>query len=111
MDTRARSIASRSAGAALLVAVVMLAAVFAAALALHASTRSLVAERDRLSERALAQAREALIAYAVDHAINASVGPGYLPCPDLDNDGWAESTCGSLAGDSGQGERLGRLPW
>ncbi len=48
-----------------------------------------------ISERSLAQAREALIAYAVDRPINAIVGPGYLPCPDLDDDGWAESTCGS----------------
>jgi hypothetical protein len=39
------------------------------------------------------------------------VGPGYLPCPDLDDDGWAEATCGSLSGDSGQAQRLGRLPW
>ena len=39
------------------------------------------------------------------------MGPGYLPCPDLDDDGWAESTCGSQNGDSGQAQRLGRLPW
>jgi hypothetical protein len=39
------------------------------------------------------------------------VGPGYLPCPDLDDDGWAEPTCGSQNGESGQSERLGRLPW
>src|SRR6185437_7723389 len=52
-----------------------------------------------------------LIAYAADRPINAAVGPGYLPCPDLDNDGWAESTCGSQDGSSGQAERLGRLPW
>ena len=39
------------------------------------------------------------------------VGPGYLPCPDPDDDGWAESTCGSLARHLGQAERLGRLPW
>ena len=69
------------------------------------------AQRDRVSDRALAQAREALVAYAADRAINAEVGPGYLPCPDLDNDGWAESTCGSQSGESGQAERLGRLPW
>ena len=67
--------------------------------------------RDRATERSLARAREALLAYAADRPIDADVGPGYLPCPDLDNDGWAESTCGSLAGDVGQRERLGRLPW
>ena len=69
------------------------------------------AQRDRVSDRALAQAREALLAYAADRPINAAVGPGYLPCPDLDDDGWAEATCGSQNGDSGQADRLGRLPW
>lgn len=102
---------ARIRGTALLMAIVLLVAVLAAAAALQASTRSLTIERERASESALAQAREALIAYAADRAINASVGPGYLPCPDLDNDGWAESTCGSLAGDTGQEQRLGRLPW
>jgi hypothetical protein len=67
--------------------------------------------RDGITERALAQARQALIAYASDRPIGAIVGPGFLPCPDADNDGWAESTCGSLAGDRGQEQRLGRLPW
>ena len=69
------------------------------------------AGRERVSQAALAEARAALIAYASDHPINAVVGPGYLPCPDLDNDGWAEPTCGSQNGDSGQAERIGRLPW
>jgi hypothetical protein len=69
------------------------------------------ARRDAVSDRALAQAKEALIAYAAERPINSIVGPGYLPCPDLDDDGWAESTCGSLAGDTGQDQRIGRLPW
>jgi hypothetical protein len=94
-----------------LIVIVVVAIALVAALGLDASTRSIVRERDRLTEAALAQAREALVAYAAGHAINASVGPGYLPCPDLDNDGWAESTCGSLSGEGGQAQRLGRLPW
>jgi len=72
---------------------------------------ALAPERDAASDRAIAQAREALIAYAADRPIDAAVGPGYLPCPDRDDDGWAEPTCGSLSGDSGQAQRLGRLPW
>ncbi len=92
---------------ALLLALGVMTAFFASQLAAVAALR----QRDRASDRALAEAREALIAYAVDRPINAAVGPGYLPCPDLDDDGWAESTCGSLSGDSGQAERLGRLPW
>jgi hypothetical protein len=70
-----------------------------------------VPQRDAVSDRALAQAREALVAYAAGRPISSWVGPGYLPCPDLDDDGWAESTCGSQSGDSGQESRLGRLPW
>src|SRR5438105_5032007 len=82
-----------------------------ALLALDQASALVHAQRDRLTDRALAEAREALLAYAADRAINAIVGPGYLPCPDLDDDGWAESTCGSLDGTSGQAQRLGRLPW
>jgi hypothetical protein len=92
---------------ATLVLVVAIGFVFAIELAAPASQAS----RDRATERAIAEAREALLAYAADRPVTTLVGPGYLPCPDLDNDGWAESTCGSLSGDSGQEERLGRLPW
>ena len=67
--------------------------------------------REAISDRALARAREALIAYSAERPITAWVGPGYLPCPDRDDDGWAESTCGSQSGHLGQDERLGRLPW
>lgn len=69
------------------------------------------ARREAASERALAQAREALVVHAAERPPVTGVGPGFLPCPDLDDDGWAEATCGSLAGDRGQAERLGRLPW
>ena len=87
-------------------------ALFLAAFALvAASVLKPAAERDRVSDRALAQAREALVAYAADRPITAWVGPGYLPCPDTDDDGWAEATCGSQSGDSGQDQRIGRLPW
>lgn len=98
-------------GAFLLLAtlVLMLAIGFVFAIELAAPVSR--ASRDRATEQALAEAREALLAYAVDRPVDPVVGPGYLPCPDLDNDGWAESTCGSLSGDKGQEERLGRLPW
>ena len=67
--------------------------------------------RHAVSDQALATAREALIAYATSRPIDAVVGPGYLPCPDRDDDGWAEPTCGSMSGETGQWQRLGRLPW
>src|SRR5689334_3496860 len=92
---------------ALLALVAAIGLMFAVELALPAGE----AARARATDSALAQAREALLAYAADRAIDSVVGPGYLPCPDLDDDGWAEATCGSLDGASGQDERLGRLPW
>ena len=98
-------------GMALVVATLMLLACVGLAFVVQLAGGSGAAERERASLAALALAREALIAYAADHPINAVVGPGYLPCPDLDDDGWAESTCGSQSGDSGQADRLGRLPW
>ena len=94
---------------AAIVAVLSLATVATLALPLAGSAAREL--RERQSERALALAREALLAYAAARPIDAIVGPGYLPCPDLDNDGWAEPTCGSMSGDTGQAQRLGRLPW
>src|SRR5688572_22290984 len=99
----------RGSGLPLILAVLTFAFVSAGALAL--SSASTEQHRQRATDRALAQAREALLAYAADRPIDARVGPGYLPCPDLDDDGWAEATCGSLSGPLGQAERLGRLPW
>ena len=90
-----------------LAAILLLACIAGVAFA----TALLGTERDRATERSLALAREALIAYAADRPVDTIVGPGYLPCPDLDGDGWAEPTCGSLSGDSGQAQRLGLLPW
>jgi hypothetical protein len=62
--------------------------------------------RDRITVEALAQARAALLAWAVSHvdiAPPANARPGELPCPDTDNDGLAQGNCAA-----GQ---LGRLPW
>src|ERR1700751_333696 len=97
-------------GAALLLVLLLVACIGASFAALALGSR-VAAAREHATERAHAQAREALIAYAVARPINAAVGPGYLPCPDLDGDGWAESTCGSLDGATGQAQRLGLLPW
>jgi hypothetical protein len=97
-------------GVALLIVLLLVACIGASFAALALGAR-VAAAREHATERSLAQAREALIAYAVGRPINAAVGPGYLPCPDLDGDGWAESTCGSLDGATGQAQRLGLLPW
>lgn len=102
---------ARQSGTGFVLVALFLVAVLASLAALGRGAFNGAAERQRITERALAQAREALIAYAAERPIDAAVGPGYLPCPDADDDGWAETTCGSLSGHLGQGERLGRLPW
>jgi hypothetical protein len=101
----------RPRGFTLVLVLLLLAAGACAVLSFELATLASGTRRDAISDHVMAQAREALIAYAADRPINASVGAGYLPCPDLDDDGWAESTCGSLSGESGQASRLGRLPW
>lgn len=101
----------RQQGTALVLAALVLIVGLGAVVAMQIAGLATGAQRDRITERALAQAREALIAYAADRPITPVVGPGYLPCTDLDDDGWAEATCGSLDGALGRQERLGRLPW
>src|SRR5690606_16409670 len=61
-------------------------------------------ERDKRSAAALAQARDALIGRAAAD----STRPGSLPCPDIDNDGDAESpvTYGGVCP-----SYIGRFPW
>jgi hypothetical protein len=67
-------------------------------------------ERDRKTAEALAMAKAALITFAVSVDINAT-RLGQLPCPDINDDGSADTPCGNQAGTTGQTNRLGRLPW
>lgn len=68
--------------------------------------------RNQSSDEALRMAHEALIAYAAGRDLSSgTVKPGSLPCPDLDDDGVAETSCGNGTGSTQQQNRLGRLPW
>lgn len=58
-------------------------------------------KRDQVTADALVQARDALIGYAATHPTL----PGSLPCPDLNNDGSADTTGQSCTA------YIGRLPW
>jgi hypothetical protein len=64
--------------------------------------------RESKTADSLIQAKEALIGYAASYRGNHAGTPvfGYLPCPDTNNDGVAEPTCGT-AGEAA----IGRLPW
>lgn len=102
---------TRERGAALAAIAALLAIVMVASLTAAVARSATGPRRAAVSDQALATAREALIAHAAARPQDEVVGPGYLPCPDLDDDGWAEPTCGSLTGETGQWQRLGRLPW
>lgn len=104
---------SKQQGIALLVIVTLLATAAAAVTvtALNRSSQNVHIARDKITAAALAQAKEALIGYAVSVDLSSSTRrPGDLPCPDTNNDGITETSCGSGAG-SYQERRLGRLPW
>ena len=71
-------------------------------------------ERDKITADALAQAKEALIGYAVRVKISSSTlanqpRPGDLPCPDTDNNGISGDTTYTTC--DLQSQRIGRLPW
>jgi hypothetical protein len=92
-------------GAALFVMLVILIIGAAALLVSALNSSSVKTARDKATADALAQAKEALIAYAV-RDINR---PGELPCPDFNNDGpitltedYSGSNCLGL---------VGWLPW
>ncbi len=116
----------RQHGAALIVMLVILVMGAATFLVSSLSKSTLKTAQQETTAAALAQAKDALIGYAVKvqvsssditcaDAINSYANPncprpGDLPCPDTDNDGDAETNCGDAAG-SNQYKRLGRLPW
>ena len=60
-------------------------------------------ERDKITAAALAQAKAALIGYAAGVNLKSGAArPGDLPCPDTNDDGQAESSCGNATGTTGQ---------
>lgn len=99
----------RQRGAVLLVTMIILVVGIAALLVGSISNAALQTERNRKTAEALAQAKEALIGYALAYADrHSNTVDGYLPCPDE-----GSGTEGSAAGSCGSQNvsRLGRLPW
>lgn len=99
---------------AVLMALLMLTSLLAGSSLLAQTVQQARLYQQHKTRSALAAAQQALLSYAVDLSPGSCTGncprPGDLPCPDLDDDGIAELSCGNAAG-SQQSRRLGRLPW
>lgn len=107
----------RQRGIAIMIIVFLIALGATAYLVVSLNANSARLERDTQTTAALIEAKAALIAYAMAVDTTAACGgtncprPGDLPCPDMNNDGVAEASCGNAAGTTQQANRLGRLPW
>lgn len=110
---RIRTISSTQHGATLIVMLLILITGTSILLLSTLSSARMQNARAKITADALAQAKEALIAYATTVALTpaGSKRPGNLPCPDTNNDGIAETACGNASGSTGQNLRLARLPW
>jgi type II secretory pathway pseudopilin PulG len=97
-------------GAALMLMLVIIIIGSAAFLVSALSGAGLKIERAKITANSLAQAKDALIGFSTSVDLSGS-RPGDLPCPDMNNDGIAETSCGNAAGSTFQNYRLGRLPW
>lgn len=109
---------ARQRGAALLIllALVSIALTYAVVAGLNRNAGDIARAREQKTYAALAQAKEALIAYAVTYKDTHDVPgssytvPGFLPCPDtgsgINKEGATELNCSSFLVSA-----IGRLPW
>jgi hypothetical protein len=99
----------RQAGAVLLIILLMVTGIAACLFVRKLSASLILAAREYRTTVALNEAREALIGYAVSYPdkINPDYGPGYLPCPDRNNDGATDAGGCSLSGHTS----IGRFPY
>ena len=101
---------SRQQGAALLIMLVLLVVGIAAMLVNSLTSSSVKTARQATTAAALAQARDALIGYAITYGdTHSNQVHGYFPCPDISGgnpEGSAEPSCGSQ-----DVNMIGRLPW
>ncbi len=101
-------------GIALLIFILVMATAAASVTvkALNNASQNYQIAREKITSAALAQAKDALIGYASSVDLSSSSRrPGDLPCPDTNNDGITETSCGNASGSTGQSLRIGRLPW
>ncbi len=97
----------RQTGAALLILLTIFMLAAASALLAKINGISSKLNQNQTTVAVLAQAKDALIGFALSYAEQHPGQPqGYLPCPDTTGDGTANGACG-IAGQS----VIGRLPW
>jgi type II secretory pathway pseudopilin PulG len=97
-------------GAALLAFMLILIVTAASMLMSRLNEHAQTWARDQQTQLALAEAKRALLNYAMNYPElrdNEEKGPGFLPCPDQNNDG-NPTSCGTTATTF---MRLGRLPF
>lgn len=97
---------SKQRGNALLILGLLMAMAAATAITQFLVSRAAGKQGEQYNAKVLAQAKNALIAFAVA----SNNAPGQLPCPDRTGDG-VQDSCGNAAGTTGQNFRIGRLPW
>src|SRR3989338_6736038 len=101
---------SKQLGAALMVMLVIMVMGIAAMLINSLGATRLKNARREITRNALAQAKDALIGYAITYGdTHSGEVHGYLPCPDTDasnGEGSSKLSCGSK-----NTSVVGRLPW
>jgi type II secretory pathway pseudopilin PulG len=108
MDPYPRTDSSSSqSGAALLIFALLLILGLLSAFFGQLNSASQTAQRDQITNDALAQAKQALIGYAASVQLNPT-RPGDLPCPDNHSPG---SILEGTPSTPCNGNALGRLPW
>ena len=93
----------RQKGAALIIFAVIFALAATSFLISGLDGKTLRKERESRTAFVLAEAKAALIGYALKSGTTGSDRPGDLPCPDTTHDGSSEPSC--------PGNAIGRLPW
>lgn len=108
--------AARQRGTALLLLVLLIVSASTFIFLKKLNQQSQQSYREEVTAVSLARAKEALIGYAAAYVelvspSNPATGPGYLPCPDRNNDGQLLVADGEGSCSQGGGTSLGRLPW
>lgn len=107
------NIPNKQNGLALLILVFILALAITTYTLKSLDANSIQNERDKLTVQALAEAKMALIGYAITYDDEPSHSVkiyGYLPCPDTDASDIGGAGSQPVCGSAGQSV-LGRLPW